>query len=69
MSEELKIPTFQSEAEDAQWWFDHKDETAKWMIDAISAGRTTHLAAILGKRREPGSSRFEVPNVSQNGAT
>lgn len=60
MSEELKIPTFQSEAEEAQWWFDHKDETAKWMIDAISGGRTTNLAAILRKKREPGP----TPTVS-----
>ena len=43
----LTIPKFQSEAEEARWWFNHREETAGWMEQAISEGRTTNLAEIL----------------------
>lgn len=54
------VPQFKSEAEEAQWWFDHRDETAEWIQRAADEGRTTNLAAIRRKRRESGS----TPTVS-----
>lgn len=39
MSEELKIPDFENEAEEAKWWFDHQDEVAEAFEKAASEGR------------------------------
>jgi hypothetical protein len=55
-----KVPRFKSESEEAQWWFDHREETAGWLEKAIVEGRTTSLAGILQKRREAGP----TPTVS-----
>lgn len=60
MSDKPEIPRFQSEAEEAQWWFDHREDTAAWLEKAVAEGRTTSLAKIIGKRRQIGS----TPTVS-----
>ena len=40
MAEKLKLPKFASEAEEAQWWFDHRDdEVAKAFEDAAAEGK------------------------------
>jgi hypothetical protein len=36
---ERKIPAFANEAEEAQWWFDHRKETAADMLKASREGR------------------------------
>ena len=56
----VEIPQFGSKAEEAQWWFDHREETARLMEHAVSEGRTTSLEAVLGKKRNGGS----TPTVS-----
>jgi hypothetical protein len=33
------IPKFASEAEEAQWWYDHREETAADLIAAVREGR------------------------------
>jgi hypothetical protein len=38
MTEKLKVPKFASEAEEAQWWFDHRDEVAKAFEVAAANG-------------------------------
>lgn len=58
--EKLEIPQFASEAEESQWWFDHKDETAGLMEQAVAEGRTTSLESVLGQNRNVGS----TPTVS-----
>jgi hypothetical protein len=35
-----KMPKFATEAEEAQWWFDHRMELADDMIAAMREGRT-----------------------------
>jgi predicted DNA binding CopG/RHH family protein len=60
MNGKFKIPKFDSEAEEAQWWFDHREDTAKLMQEAAAAGETTNLATILRNRREGGA----TPTVS-----
>ena len=60
MSDKPEVPRFQSEAEEAQWWFDHREETAKWMEQAAAEGRTTSLASIVERRQQGGS----TPSVS-----
>ena len=60
MSAELKIPRFASEAEEAEWWFEHREETAGVMEKAAAKHQTTNLAAILEKKRAGGP----TPTVS-----
>jgi len=60
MSDKRKVPQFESEAEEAQWWFDHREETAQWMEQAAAEGSTTSLASILEKRQQGGP----TPTVS-----
>jgi len=56
----IQLPKFESESEEAQWWFDHRNETAGWLDQAVADGRTTNLTGILQKRREAGP----TPTVS-----
>ena len=56
----LEVPRFGSEAEEAQWWFDHREETAGLMETAVAEGRTATLDGILAKSRNGGS----TPTVS-----
>lgn len=46
------IPKFGSEEEEANWWDDHSDEHDEWMLEAIRAGETTTLDAVLKRARE-----------------
>jgi len=52
MSERLKIPKFKSETEEAEWWDAHREETARWMEEAVSAGQTTTLSDLRQRARE-----------------
>jgi predicted DNA binding CopG/RHH family protein len=52
MSQKLTIPKFQSEAEEAEWWDRHREETGEWMEQAVAAGETTTLSAVLERVRE-----------------
>ena len=38
MTDKLTIPTFTTEDEEAQWWYDHRDELAKAFEDAAARG-------------------------------
>ena len=60
MTDKPEIPRFQSEAEEARWWFDHREETGLWMARAAAEGRTSNLAGVLEKRRQSGA----TPTVS-----
>ena len=46
------IPKFKSEAEEAQWWDQHREETAQWMEDAITTGQTTTLSDVFQRARQ-----------------
>lgn len=52
MSEKPSIPKFESEAEEAEWWDQHREETAQWLEEAVVAGKTTTLSAILKRARQ-----------------
>jgi predicted DNA binding CopG/RHH family protein len=45
------IPKFSSEAEEAQWWDEHREETAEWMEQAVSEGQTSTLSEVLDRAR------------------
>ena len=38
MADKLKTPRFATEQEEAQWWYDHREELAKAFADAASRG-------------------------------
>ena len=46
-----KVPRFESEAEEAQWWDQHREETAQWVEEAVAAGKTTTLSDVLERAR------------------
>ena len=52
MIRKLDIPKFKSEAGEAEWWGRHRDETAKWLEEALAAGQTTTLPAVLQRARK-----------------
>lgn len=55
MPDKLKVPKFASEAEEAQWWFDHRDELTKTFQDAASHGVLhTGSAARIARERATG---------------
>ena len=55
MAGTFKIPKFASEAEEAQWWYDHRDEVAKAFEDAAARGDMhTGSAARLARERAAG---------------
>jgi predicted DNA binding CopG/RHH family protein len=61
MKDRHQIPKFESEAEEAAWWYAHREETARWMEDATANGQTTTLADVLQRaRRRAGT----TPTVS-----
>jgi len=48
----IQIPRFQSEAAEAKWWDEHREETAQWMEQAVRAGQTTTLGEVLERARK-----------------
>jgi hypothetical protein len=52
MSEKPTVPKFDSEAEEADWWDQHREETAQWVEEAVVAGKATTLSAILNRARK-----------------
>jgi hypothetical protein len=55
MTRKLDIPKFKSKAEEAEWWYRHREETTKWLEEALAAGQTTSLSAVLQRARRAGS--------------
>jgi len=39
MSQRIIVPSFASEAEEAQWWYDHREETGRALVEASQQGR------------------------------
>lgn len=60
MNNEREIPSFATEEDEAQWWFDNRDRTAEWLQESAIQGQTTSLAAIRERRRGQGP----TPTVS-----
>ena len=55
------IPKFQSEAEEAEWWDRHREETAEWMEKAAAGNETTTLSDVLQRARQRAGA---IPTVS-----
>ena len=52
MIQKPNIPKFESEAAEAEWWDEHRDETAQWMEEATNRGQTTTLTDVLQRANE-----------------
>ena len=71
MSEKRKLPVFQSEAEQAQWWFDNREARGAEFAQAIrdgSAGRSTlslRVAASLATVRVDPADAAKAPAVAE----
>ena len=55
------IPEFQSEAEEAEWWDQHREETAEWMEKAAADNETTTLSDVIQQARQRAGA---IPTVS-----
>src|ERR1039457_3649114 len=51
LADKLKLPKFASEAEEAQWWYDHREEVTKAFEDAAARGEllTGSAAKLAGQ--------------------
>ncbi len=52
MIQKQNIPKFTSEAEEAGWWDQHREETAQWMEEAAATGQTTTLSDVVQRARQ-----------------
>jgi hypothetical protein len=52
MNKKTAIPKFRSEAEEAQWWYDHRGDTAQFMEEGVTKGRTITLSRILERAKQ-----------------
>jgi len=52
MIKKSNIPEFKSETEEAEWWDQHREETAQWMEEAMATGRTSTLPDVLQRARQ-----------------
>jgi hypothetical protein len=64
--EKRRLPHFKNEAEEAQWWYDHRDEVADDMIKAMREGRTGPgvVARLREKLRAQETIRSEKNSVT-----
>ncbi len=51
MSEKIQL-TFMNEDEEAQWWYDHREERDAAMLAAIEGGRRVGVRLQNGLRRQ-----------------
>jgi hypothetical protein len=60
-----ELPAFKTEAEEAQWWFDHREALGEEFVRAIDEGRVTRGAmAARGLVRTP-SIQIHPEDLSQ----
>ncbi len=68
MSESTKkiLPAFESEAAEAQWWFDNREAHGEEFIRAMDEGRVTTGAMVRrGLRRTPPSIEIDPEDFTQ----
>jgi len=53
MSETIVVPKFATEREEADWWYDNREEHDKIMVKAMAEGRTRRLVDVLVERGIP----------------
>ena len=68
--EKRKLPHFKNEAEEAQWWYDHRHEVADDMIKAMREGRTGPgvVARLREKLRAQEAAQAEQNSLTSSGS-
>lgn len=61
------IPKFASEQEEADWWYDNREELAKDWVNAIREGRTRR--GIGARMRQQTDAADATPSVSSRKAS
>jgi hypothetical protein len=61
-----KLPQFKDEAEEARWWYEHRDEVASEILEAMRTGQTGpgSVARLQAKLREQEASRTEKQTLT-----
>jgi hypothetical protein len=65
--EKLKIPRFDNETQEADWWYDHRHEVARDMIAASKAGKLGEGTRARYKRMvsESTQQKADVSNLTR----
>ncbi len=50
ITDKIAVPKFATEQEEADWWYDHREEHGEIMVKAIREGRTSNLVKRLRER-------------------
>jgi hypothetical protein len=58
------IPKFESEADEAQWWYDHREETARDLVAASQQGRNGIGTLGRAKLREEAEARAQAEQTA-----
>jgi hypothetical protein len=61
-----KMPQFETEAEEAQWWFDHRDDLSDEFVRRAAEGTLGEgsLARFARRRRELDEAKTQAPELS-----
>jgi hypothetical protein len=54
---ERLTPRFATEVEEADWWFEHRDEHAKQLLAAVKKGEARRLTTLLHQALTPRAKR------------
>jgi hypothetical protein len=67
MSERIALPAFQSEAEEADWWFENREQHAEAFVQAMAEGRVkrTNLAQRVARARGVPVIDMEAEDISK----
>ncbi len=57
MSDKIVVPKFASESEEADWWFEQREEHGGIMARAIDDGRTINMQQLLEQQEAKGVMR------------
>lgn len=57
----LDIPKFSSEAEEAEWWYEHRDEVEQQFLEAAREGRLRRGSTVLERLRMRQQGVLTVP--------
>jgi hypothetical protein len=52
MTRKIIVPKFATEEEEANWWYDNREEHSEIMAEAFKNGETTTLAKELERHRK-----------------
>ena len=64
MVEKLKLPKFSSEAEEAQWWFDHRDDEVVKAFEEAAARGKLRTGSVADLARKENSAAGAAPTTA-----